>query len=164
VQISGVSKGLGAEKAGMKPGDIIVGINGKVITDDDSLKANLKIYKPGNVVDVKVKRDDKELDLKITLSPKPLSQGEIQNKMGSELSKVKTGFPVVLQHDSIVKPKECGGPLVDLEGKGIGINLARVGRTESHAIPTEALLPLLDEMIAGKHPPKGVEKVQAPPK
>jgi len=45
--------------------------------------------------------------------------------MGSELSKRRTGFPHILQHDSVVKPRECGGPVVDLDGKVIGINICR---------------------------------------
>jgi serine protease Do len=155
VQIVAVSKGSGADKAGMKAGDIIIGVAGKDVTDGDSLQSIMKDLKLGDKVDVKVRRGESELDLKITLGPRPLSNNEKQNLMGGKLSKVKSGFPVILQHDSVVKPDECGGPLVDLEGKTIGINVARAGRTESYAIPTEAVLPLLDELIAGKHGPKG---------
>jgi serine protease Do len=43
---------------------------------------------------------------------------------------------------------------VDLDGKVIGINIARAGRTESYAAPTEAVLPLLYDLLSGKLPPK----------
>lgn len=160
VRIEQVVPNQGAAKGGMKAGDIIIGVAGKEVTDGESMRKILQEFKVGKIVDVKVKRDEKEIDLKITLGPRPMSNNEKQNLMGSKLSKVKSGFPVILQHDSVVKPEECGGPLVDLEGKAIGINVARAGRTESYAIPTEAVLPLLDEMYAGKHAPKGkdVEK------
>ena len=32
-------------------------------------------------------------------------------------------------------PADCGGPLVNLDGKVVGMNIARAGRTESYAIP-----------------------------
>ncbi len=74
--------------------------------------------------------------------------------MGSELSKRRDGFPVILQHDSVVKPADCGGPLVDLEGHVIGLNIARAGRVESHAVPSETIRPLLEDLMTGKMPPK----------
>ena len=46
---------------------------------------------------------------------------------------------MILQHDSVLKPSECGGPLVDLDGKVVGINIARAGRTETYAIPSEVV-------------------------
>jgi serine protease Do len=154
VRVEEVVKGSGASKGGMKKGDIIVGIDGKEVTDGVSLKKIMQSYKKGNTVEVKVLRGDEVAILKIKLGPRPESRNEIQNNMGSKLSKIKSGFPVILQHDSIIKPDDCGGPLVDLDGKTIGINVCRAGRTESYAIPTEAVTPLIEEMIAGKHQPK----------
>jgi len=66
--------------------------------------------------------------------------------MGSTLSDRRDGFPEFFQHDTVIKPQDCGGPLVDLEGKAVGINIARAGRTESYAIPTESVL----EMVKGQ--------------
>src|SRR5438034_2409763 len=74
--------------------------------------------------------------------------------MGSALSSRRNGYPSILQHDSVVKPTECGGPIVDLDGKVIGINICRAGRVESWAVPAEAVQPLLFDLMAGKLPPK----------
>ncbi len=38
--------------------------------------------------------------------------------------------------------------------KTVGINIARAGRTETYAIPSEALLPLLGDLESGKLAPK----------
>ena len=70
------------------------------------------------------------------------------------MSKKRGGFPVILQHDTVIKPTDCGGPLVDLDGKAVGINIARAGRTESYAIPTEAVLGLIADLKSGKLAPK----------
>ena len=50
----------------------------------------------------------------------------------------------------MLKPNECGGPLVDLDGRVIGLNIARAGRTETYAIPSEVILQLLPELLAAK--------------
>ena len=59
------------------------------------------------------------------------------------VSERRAGFPAVLQHDGIVGPHECGSPLVDLNGRVIGLNIARAARSETYAIPTDALLPVV---------------------
>src|SRR5204862_3631998 len=117
----------------------------------DEFQAVLSRRKPGDVIELKIVREEKEQELKVTLGQRPgtkggKSRGEVQNSMGSKLSDRRAGFPVILQHDSVVKPNECGGPLVNLDGKVLGINIARAGRTESYAIPSEAVRPLLEKL------------------
>ena len=46
------------------------------------------------------------------------------------------------------------GPLVDLDSKTIGINIARAGRVETYALPAETILALLPDLKAGKFAPK----------
>lgn len=142
-----------AQRAGLKVNDVIVAVDQTAIEDSDSLIQHLQKFKPGETVTLKLKREDKELELKVTLAPRPADRADFQNNLGSELSDRRTGFPVILQHDSVLKPKDCGGPLVDLEGRVIGINVARAGRTESYAIPSEAIKPLIPDLKAGKFPP-----------
>ena len=74
---------------------------------------------------MKVLRDGEEKELKATLTGQTeKSRGDIQNSMGGELSGRRSGFPAVLQTDMVVEPKNCGGPIVDLDGK---LNLAAHG-------------------------------------
>ena len=35
---------------------------------------------------------------------------------------------------------DCGGPLVDLDGAAVGLNIARAGRTESYALPADVVI------------------------
>jgi serine protease Do len=160
-KISQLVPGSGAVKAGLKVNDTILSIAGKTIPDPEEVLKVLGSFKPGQEVEVRVKRGDKEIEVKAKLGKRPLDRGEFQNSMGSELSKRRSGFSTILQHDSVVRPSDCGGPLVDLDGKVIGINICRAGRTESYAIPSEILLPLLPEMQAGRHPPRPAESETA---
>jgi serine protease Do len=145
-----------AVKANLKAKDIITAWNDKAVKDSTSLLQMLAQHKPGDTITLKVLRGDEELQLQATLGKKPAgpARADVQNNMGSKLSNRRTGFPVVLQHDSVVLPEDCGGPLVDLEGRVIGINIARAGRVESYAIPAETIRPLLGDLMSGKLAPK----------
>ncbi len=52
----------------------------------------------------------------------------------------------------MLKPEECGGPVVDLNGQVVGLNIARSGRTESLMIPASVIQEVLQEQQAGKLP------------
>ena len=44
-------------------------------------------------------------------------------------------------------PEDCGGPLVDLEGRVLGINIARAGRVESYALPASVVRETVDRLL-----------------
>ena len=151
-----------AAKAGVRPKDEIVAFDGQAIAGRDALFGALRKHRIGDAVAVTVERDGKRLDLKATLgglsdeAPPPgksPSRGDLQNAMGSALSERRTGFATILQHDAVVRPTDCGGPLVDLEGAVIGLNICRAGRTETHAIPAEVVAQLLPALLAAKDRP-----------
>jgi serine protease Do len=153
-KVTSVSPKGAASKAGVKEKDIIVELNGKPTPGEESLRALLENMRPGDVVKLKVKRGEQEKELKATLTGQPeLSRGDIQNAMGGELSGRRTGFPAVLQTDMVIEPKYCGGPVVDLDGNVLGVNIARAGRVETWVLPSENIRPLLSDLKAGKSTP-----------
>jgi serine protease Do len=161
-RVMSVKAGAAAEKAGVKVNDIILAIGPKAIKDHDMLSATLEKSKPGEVVVLKVKRGDAEKDLEVKLGewPRMFRDEFDMNRLGGPLSERRTGFlTTLLQHDTVLKPYECGGPLVDLDGKTVGINIARGGRTESYAIPAEEVRALLADLQSGKLAP-AKEKTQ----
>jgi len=155
--ISIVTPDSAAAKAGIKAKDVILSINDSEIVNSEALINTLLGYKAGEVIKVKLEREGKKLEISATLGkrppamfPKGDARGDMQNKMGSSLSNRRSGFPTFLQHDIVLKPNECGGPLVDLDGRVIGLNIARAGRTETYAIPSEIILQLLPDLLASK--------------
>jgi serine protease Do len=152
LKIGSVQPGTPAEKAGLKKDDLVLSLAGQPVREVEAFSSLVQSYHAGDVVVVRVRRGEQEKDIKVTLAPRPPNSNrmDVQNRMGGDLSKRRSGFPVHLQHDTILKPKDCGGPLVDLDGKAIGINIARAGRTETLALPSEAVLPLLAELKSGK--------------
>jgi serine protease Do len=145
----------GAEKAGIQVNDLITSLAGRATLSREDVTDMLQSFHLGDRVKVRVKRGDKELDVTAVLGQRPVtppSRTDNMNSLGGPLSKRSTGFPLVIQHDTVLKPIECGGPLVNLDGQVIGINIARAGRTESYALPAETVVALLDDLKGGKFP------------
>src|SRR5204862_402625 len=113
--------------------------------------------KTGDPITLHVRRGDREHELKAVLQSREQAndfRSEFQNRMGSVLSNRRSGYSVILQHDSVLKPADCGGPLVDLKGRVIGVNISRAGRVETWAIPGEVVQPLIAELQSGRFAPK----------
>ncbi len=127
-----------AEKAGLQVKDVIKAINGRLAASRADLIKLVKQLPPGAAITLKVLRSAQELDLKATLgkieSP-GTRQRDMQNSLGVGVSRRRDNFPVVLQHDSVLRPTDCGGPLVDLSGKVVGVNIARGGAQKPIVCP-----------------------------
>jgi serine protease Do len=146
-----------AAKAGLEVGDVVTLIAGVQIIDTETMINTIQRHKPGDVVAIHFKRDGEEMTVEATLGKRAPEPGgnrrDFQNRLGGELSDRRGGFPAVLQHDTTLKPNECGGPLVDLDGKVIGLNIARAGRVESYALPAEEIRPVIERLKTGAFTP-----------
>jgi len=69
-KINGVNDGSPAQKGGIKAGDVMVSFGGKNIANIYDYTYALGEFKPGDIVDVIVKRDGKEIKLKVELGAK----------------------------------------------------------------------------------------------
>lgn len=159
-----------AEKAGLEAGDVILQVNDTPIKGSQHLVDTIKSFLPGDKVQLRIKRGDAEKTLSATLGTiAQFSHGddraEFQNTLGGQLSERRAGFGVVIQHDSVLKPSECGGPLVDLDGKAIGLNIARAGRVESYALTAAVVRDAVKKLLETHHtstaaptPPQGTER------
>jgi serine protease Do len=65
--VSSVVAGGPAEKAGVKPGDVIIEYNGKPVSNTTDLQKMVSATKPGTTVPVKVVRNGKEQTLRATV-------------------------------------------------------------------------------------------------
>jgi C-terminal processing protease CtpA/Prc len=67
IKLSGVTPGSPADKAGVRTGDIIVGMGAHEVADLQGLTDALRAHKPGDTVLLRVIRDGKPLALEVTL-------------------------------------------------------------------------------------------------
>jgi len=143
-----------AKQAGLKAGDIVLKVDKTAVRSSDDLRHTIQTYQPSDVVDLVVKRADEQLNFTITLRGDSQENRSVRmNAMGTQLSSRATDFPSVIQHDSTIRAVDCGGPLVDLSGKVIGVNIARAGRTESYAIPADRVQSLVIDLKTGQFSP-----------
>ncbi len=149
--IASVMEGLGAEAAGLRGGDQVKRVDGIPVTEGQELIKRLRDYREGQTVTLGIRRDDHELEVIVTLKR---AGGETEDRtdridrMGGDASGRAEGFELALQHDSVLQPWQCGGPLLDLNGKAVGLNIARAGRVSSYALPSSVIRRVADQLQA----------------
>lgn len=154
--IKRVFESSAAKAAGLQPGDIITSINGDPVATRIGLIDTIREYRPGESLELHFLRDETAHKAFATLTHPFgdfLSRIAFQNQMGTPLSFRRDDFPAVFQHDSVLHPEDCGGPVVTLDGTAVGINIARAGRTESYALPADVIQPLIVKLKTGRHGP-----------
>jgi serine protease Do len=65
--VRGVSPNGAADKAGMEPGDVIVGFGGKPVKNNNELVSRVTATRPGTSVPVRIVRDGQERTLTLTV-------------------------------------------------------------------------------------------------
>jgi serine protease Do len=146
-EVQGVSPDSAAEKAGLKNGDRIKRLDGAEIHSADQLIETLGKMPPNRKVALVVGRKDKQLELEAILgrSPGRLPQ---DNWGGGPFSDRRWGFAAVIPHDLAIAPTDCGGPLVDIDGRCLGVNIARALRVASYALPSRVVQDTVEKLRA----------------
>jgi len=135
----------GADDAGIEPEDRIIAVNGQEVYTSESVIQKLGRLFPGEVAQLTILRSGSMMEMNAGIRELGiLQETENDSRVNGSRSKRLSGFDQVLQHDTVLKPDECGGPLLDLNGRVIGLNIARAGRVVSYALPSSLILP---EMI-----------------
>jgi serine protease Do len=82
--IRSVTEGEPAQKAGIQAGDVVVEINGKPVTDSDSLVSLVVATRPATTVPVTVIRDKKRMTLNVTVGELDIDaeQGRLSRRGG----------------------------------------------------------------------------------
>jgi serine protease Do len=172
-RIMAVQRNSAAENAGLKAGDIIRQVDSKVIKGQQALRDAIAAYQKGDKVELLIERNGSQMKIEATLgSMTQLMLGEragFQNGLGGKLSNRRESFPASIQHDTVLSPNQCGGPLVDLDGKAVGLNIARAGRVESYALTAAVAQEAIAKLLAQAPAPansklvdktEGVKKIQ----
>jgi len=72
--INGVLSGGPADKAGVKPGDVLVSIDGKAVADPQGVLNAVTVIAPGSAAKMKLKRKGQDLELPVTVGRRPKQQ------------------------------------------------------------------------------------------
>ncbi len=148
--IEEVNEKSGAKEAGLQKGDVILSIEGEKVSTIEEIGEVLKDRKEGSTVKLTYRRKKAENTVDVRLAARADMFEEQQNRndqMSGEYSPRRSGFPRVMQHDILGSRQVVGGPLLDLEGRCVGMNIARANRAENFAIPVEELKEIATRMI-----------------
>lgn len=155
-KVTHVVPGSAAARAGVQIGDIIVRAGDQRVENPQSFDQLLHRFAPGDTVNVVVRRGAKQLTVRAIVARaagNPQTRGYWMNRMSGRMSHRRTGFPQAIQHDTVLSPEMCGGPVVDLSGKAVGVNIARAGRVETYAVPADTVKLLIRELRGGPASP-----------
>ena len=177
LKISGISPKSGAMDAGLEVGDEFITVEGSEVEKKEDVPELLEGKEPGDFAKIVVRRmvlpeeptaepeevEDpfefleenpptfEELSFEVELRerqevfPDQLTRNDM---MSGEFSKRRSNFPRVLQHDTSLAQRTTGGPLLTLDGKCVGMNIAFASREASYAIPAKELQELTQELRA----------------
>jgi len=148
----------------LQPGDVVTSLNGipiptikeygyvvdrliyAVHNETDEVNYNLPAQGSfhGDWINIGIRRGTENLAIHV---PKVHSVTETPLDWHSNPRSLRReAFPAVFSHDDQVRPEQCGGPVVDLEGNVIGLNIARADTTRTLAIPPDILHKVISEL------------------
>ena len=157
-QVVRLLEGGAAKRDGIKLSDVILSINGDDVSGLNDVINRIKGCAPNQPIALRVLRDNVIRTVDVTLTPRFVSDDQdalLPYYSGSDLagkfaSIHNSGFPQVIQHDTDLFPHQCGGPLLDISGKAVGMNIARAARIISYAIPADAVHAVYESLRAEK--------------
>jgi serine protease Do len=183
VLVQEVQPGGPADKAGLKPGDIITSIDGRTVKDGDDLVNEIASRRPGSTIRLGFLRDGKEQDTTVTIGDRDKVFAELGNQQtqqspesSGDASETKLGLVV---HD--ISPAVAGrihasgveidsvrtGSFGDLQGLEPGLVITRVNKQPTGTKEQfEAVVSKLKtgddvvfEVIDPRHPEQGINVI-----
>lgn len=148
-----VVRDSGADLAGIKEGDLIVAINGRKESSRDGVINTLRGMFPGEDVQLTILRENdsqefETLEMKAGIREyRTLLESENDSKVNGPRNLRLSGFERVIQHDTVLDPDECGGPIIDLKGDVVGLNIARAGRVVTYSLPASLVVSNVESML-----------------
>ncbi len=155
VRIAQIIPGGAAERNGLKENDVILSIAGQDLQSAEELMERVLSFKPGDSVAVRYMRGEKIESLELVLTARFTNENpllplyDVLDSPQMQFASVHAGgFPRVLQIDADVYPSKVGGPLLDLEGRSLGIVIARADRYPTYVIPADSVQEVFQRLKA----------------
>lgn len=147
-----VESDTAAFAAGLRKGDIITMVDQVLVAETFQLVDEIRKRQAGDKIKVQFYRNGQLRSVVAKLAGRSLTADraarfKMMSRLGAVPSERKSEFPVVFQHDSPLFPEQCGGPICDLDGNVLGLNIARESRAATYAIPSNHLQTIVDELL-----------------
>ena len=147
LRVTELSPNGSAVTAGLQVGDELQQLDGSAATSLTAVGKMLQSRQPGDWIILNIKRGDRQLRINARLQHDPSQQfekTEFLDGRAGHVSQRRSNFHA-LQHDIAIAPAACGGPLLDMHGHIVGINIARRARESTLAFPIDIVVQLLEK-------------------
>ncbi len=130
--------------------DTITHIDGKEVADRRALTKILATHKSGDKVKLTLKREDTIIHVEVSLTESFPNTSQANSTYSYVLSPSARayGFKKIIIHDSPVEYWQCGGPIHNLKGEALGMNIARHSRGLTYALPVEVIRDAVTRMLS----------------
>ena len=103
--------GLGAEKAGLKPGDIIAAINSAAVTNREQVVETIREFRAGQSIKLRVQREEEQFEVEVELMlprsdrlrPEFYPRRGL-SEFGGQVSQRAEGFEQAIEHERFCGP------------------------------------------------------------
>lgn len=134
---------------GLQIGDTIDSLNGVAVYSAKELYSAVFEATPGNYAVFSVTREGKpKTVLQVIDKAAKTNNRHLADYFEGGASIRSDVFGSVFVHDGCVRPEECGGPVFDVKGNFQGINIARLSRVNTLAIPYASLYVFLKRNLS----------------
>ncbi|MBX3356701.1 MAG: trypsin-like peptidase domain-containing protein [Phycisphaeraceae bacterium] len=148
VRVQTVVPGTPAARAGLQRDDVLIRFNGSPITSERELPQRIAALKVGDTITLEFERNGEERWVQMVLDRRhPSARVRDRANTRGNISRAIPHRTRVLKQDGSVEPEECGSAVVDLEGRLVGMNLARVDRTMTLVLPMDELERRVQQML-----------------
>ncbi len=143
VLVQQVQPGGPADKAGIKPGDIIISIDGRSIKDGDDLVNDIAGRRPGSSLRLGFMRDGKQQDTTVTVGDRdavfadltgqktpanPDNSSEAGEKLGLVVRQITDQTATKLHTSGVIIQSVRTGSFADLQGLEPGLVITRINK------------------------------------
>ncbi|MFT7633898.1 MAG: S1-C subfamily serine protease, partial [Mariniblastus sp.] len=134
-----------AKKAGFKSGDVILKMDDTVVSRTKDVFDFLQDKDAYSKINIQIRRDETELTKEVILGARPMNEtGHVADDLKGGKSLRRDGFSLVMSHDADLGAAECGGPVFDISGDFLGLNIARYSRTRCYVLPRTIVKAFVD--------------------
>lgn len=182
VLVQQVQPGGPADKAGLRPGDIITTIDGRSIKDGDDLVNDIASRRPGSSIRLGFMRDGKPQDATVTVGDRdkvfadltgqkpqagPDNSGEVGEKLGLVVRQVTDQTASKLHMSGVIIQSVRTGSFADLQGLEPGLVIIRInkkptGTKDQFDAIVKNLKPgddVVFEVMDPRHPENGINYI-----
>jgi len=119
--LADVVKGGPADKAGLKPGDVVVSLNGRQVTDNNQLTRDVGAIPPNQNVKLDVVREGKQRQVEVKLAERPDERETTSRAGGQGGEGEKSGGDLLGLRVQDLTPQMAQRARVDADTKGVVI-------------------------------------------